>query len=577
MLHRHLAAFAFIFVAAVSAHVRAQEPGDEAPVAPPDACAIDGFAAGGRLVQDEVIAQWTNEAQALAPFGAPANFDLDAVDLHVTFDSAATLASTANVTSLPGNSAFTWTFADVVIDGVGSGRLDVVGAVTVLGATVSAASVTSAEVTAGAVTVRVAPDALATSFAGATLSGYDSATLVDAAGVATTLGTSVTLASAGALTCNTGLLTLGVDALALSSGAFALAGDFTAGTVLVEGEASSPVQVRTLIGTSGEFVVDGAGVAGSARVTQVFDDNAPLLQADVEIVVLAPVAVVSPGGSVNVPALVRNRSARAQAILTGIEVDGCAAAAVKPVVDETPPLLVGILIESIENTGWAAPFVAITLAPLLGVALLADGFLIVADAFADAFGDIFCGIFGCDEEEPPPAPVPPIPYPKWLEPGQVAGFEIALLAPDLVVDDYPVRVRFLGNHPTAHVDFTLRVGRGDVPSNWQCGVEQWGSADGCHCGCGARDSDCPGGATIESCDVDACSPGFNHLEPSDIDVCVPDDVPPPVDTGDDDDDDDSDDPFGCTSTSAATAAPWFAGCVVAFALRRRVRTQRRGV
>jgi hypothetical protein len=548
----------------LSAHVRAQEP-------PADTCAIEGFTSPLRLVQDEVLAQWNSEALAQAPFGAPGTFDLDAAELHVTFDTSASVVAPVNALALSSSVTTTWSFNDVVIDGVGSGRLDVSGAFTASNARVTAASIVQIDTGAGAASMTVLPEGISLDVNGATLAEYNSATLVDASGTSTTLGATVTLASAGAFVAasDSGLVHVVVENVSIStSGAFALAGDFTGGALAVEGETFA-TPARTILAASGDMLVDPSGVTGAARVTQVFDDTAPLMQAEVEIVVLAPVASVTSGGSINVPALVRNKSARATAILAGIEVDGCGASAVKPVVDETPPSMVAILVGAIENAGWAAPFVAVTVAPLLGVALLTDAFVAVADAFVDAIGDIFCGLFGCDDTEPPPAPVPPIPYPKWLAPGQVAVFEIALL-PQIGDDDYPTRVRFIGNHPEAHVDFTLRVGRGDVPAAWQCGLDQWGNADGCHCGCGARDADCPADATLASCDVDACAPGFNHLEESSIDVCIQDPQPPPPNFDDDDFDDDDDDDdfrFDCASTSAAS--PWVAGCVVLFALLRR--------
>lgn len=536
-----------------------------------DTCAIEGFTPPARQSQEDVLAQWNSEAAALAPFGAPATFDLDATELHVTFEGGGALVAPVNVVGIEG----VFSIEDAVIDGVGAGRVDVSGAATLANATASSAVIAKVDVAAAVMTMDVLADPLALALSGASVSGYLSAVLVDDSGAVTTLGPSFTLASAPADALTTsGLVRLRVDNASVSSaGPLAFAGDFTGGALAVEGETFT-TQARSILAASGDVAIDTTGIVGSARVTQVFDDAAPLMQADIEVVVLAPVAYVAAGSSVNIPAVVRNRSARSMAILSGIEVDGCGASAVTPVVDTEPPSMVAILIGAIEQSGWAAPFVALAVAPLLGAAIVTDAFVAVADAFVDVIGDIFCGLFGCDGGgDPPPEPVPPIPYPKWLAPGQVAAFEIALL-PQIGDDDYPTRVRFIGNHPEAHVDFTLRVGQGDVPFEWQCGLDQWGTADGCHCGCGVRDSDCPtgGDASLASCDFDACTPGLNHLEESNIDVCVEDPQPPPPDFDDDFDDDDFDDdfdPFDCSSSGGSSGATYVAlGLVILLARRR---------
>jgi hypothetical protein len=44
-----------------------------------------------------------------------------------------------------------------------------------------------------------------------------------------------------------------------------------------------------------------------------------------------------------------------------------------------------------------------------------------------------------------------------------------------------------------------REGGTPVPARWTCPPQNYGAADGCHCGCGVIDLDCVDG-TVESCD-----------------------------------------------------------------------------
>jgi hypothetical protein len=64
---------------------------------------------------------------------------------------------------------------------------------------------------------------------------------------------------------------------------------------------------------------------------------------------------------------------------------------------------------------------------------------------------------------------------------------------------FPRPVPILGADPKCDVGaFELQGGTG-VPAGWTCPPENYGAADGCHCGCGVIDLDCADG-TVASCD-----------------------------------------------------------------------------
>ncbi|HEY4220069.1 MAG TPA: hypothetical protein VGO62_01975 [Myxococcota bacterium] len=533
-------------------------------------CAIDGFAPLARSDENALLAQWQGEA--IGPFGADAAFDLTCNESHLTVDGAASLAAPLAPTSLSA-SAGVLSIADAVLSTGESGRVDVTGAAALAGAGLTSADITRVDAsTAGAVSLTLAHAALGLN--GATVTA--SAVLVDASGTSTALPSSFTLTSAGAVTSPDGVdavFAVGAASAQVTANGFALAGDCGAAPVTVDGVALA--NLRSLVGDAASLSFTGTGVSGTATATQAFDDSGPLVPAAIEVQVVSPLVQVPQGGSLNVDAVVRNNSNKAVAILQEIDVDGCAATAVTPVVDDTLPDFVNVLVGVIQQSGWAAPFVAVALAPVLGVAIVADAFVDVASAFGDAIGDIFCGFFGCDDSSAPPPPTPPVAFPRWLEPGAVATFQIALL-PQLGDGDYPVRVRFVGqNYAEVHADFTLRIGQGTVPTSWTCGLGAYGAGDGCDCGCGTADSDCPANAGADQCDQSACIEGYNHLADGDPTTCVNDPTPPAPPApapGDADPDSGNGDENFWSCASAPGAFPMGCGAaLVALLARRRVR------
>lgn len=56
-----------------------------------------------------------------------------------------------------------------------------------------------------------------------------------------------------------------------------------------------------------------------------------------------------------------------------------------------------------------------------------------------------------------------------------------------------------------------------IPAGWTCNASYYGADDGCDCGCGVMDADCPAGATIAECEFDYCD---DAVDPNDITQCI---------------------------------------------------------
>jgi len=62
-----------------------------------------------------------------------------------------------------------------------------------------------------------------------------------------------------------------------------------------------------------------------------------------------------------------------------------------------------------------------------------------------------------------------------------------------------------------------------VPADWTCPTSYYGTADGCDCGCGATDPDCPSGSSAvceycaSGCSMSSC-PGT--IDPNNNAVCI---------------------------------------------------------
>jgi len=101
-----------------------------------------------------------------------------------------------------------------------------------------------------------------------------------------------------------------------------------------------------------------------------------------------------------------------------------------------------------------------------------------------------------------------------------------------------------------------------VPSTWTCPADWYGAGDGCDCGCGVLDDDCEN-ASIHSCSANGCPDDGEVPDPDDPTRCA-------FDTGDDDA------VCACTSARGTPSAETTVCALIAVggALRRRRRLPR---
>ena len=73
---------------------------------------------------------------------------------------------------------------------------------------------------------------------------------------------------------------------------------------------------------------------------------------------------------------------------------------------------------------------------------------------------------------------------------------------------------------TISADFNYRCA---PPPAWTCNPDYYGAADGCDCGCGVPDPDCPDamGSSCDYCEAGSCSaPDCSDIDPGDNSTCV---------------------------------------------------------
>jgi hypothetical protein len=90
--------------------------------------------------------------------------------------------------------------------------------------------------------------------------------------------------------------------------------------------------------------------------------------------------------------------------------------------------------------------------------------------------------------------------------------------PDCLVVDQPV----VGCEHLDNATCAGGVCSGDP--RWSCSESYYGTGDGCDCGCGAVDPDCPAPLTVDACDFDSCAEGF-EADPEDPTACVAIELP----------------------------------------------------
>ena len=58
-----------------------------------------------------------------------------------------------------------------------------------------------------------------------------------------------------------------------------------------------------------------------------------------------------------------------------------------------------------------------------------------------------------------------------------------------------------------------------LPAGWTCSPNYYGTDDGCDCGCGAPDADCPMPTDLDSCEFDWCEDPAT-ADPTDVTQCI---------------------------------------------------------
>ncbi len=548
---RHLPTLCFTLVASLAAvtvtTTSARAQSDAGPDGGSAGCALeDDWRPGPIMAPSLLVPQWEAEAAAHGAFGSEASFALEGADLHVTGQGLVVAAGQSfSAIVLQQGTGLDYLFLPDATVGAETGTLILQGPrIAVSGATLSAplAVRTLSTAAAPALVVSAAPalvsgagltldlpddwadaeaaaqtlSTAALSLSGTTLSGYTRAVLLTTSGEIALSGP-IVVESAGAVQTRAAssggehALLLEADTFSVAGEKIGLAGDFTAGDLIVDGVALASAPKVVLV-RGGPVLVGAGGVfADDVLVTQALDDEGPLLSASLEAKAATAYVQVDENDMVYLHAAVREAGFEHDALFAGIEVEGCVGVeTVQVVVDQNLPSFVGLIFDVIAASGWAAPIVA-----LASIALLPGAILV--DAFASFLEGLFC-IFGCPEPPPPPEP-----YPAWLEPGEARAIELVVNG-DLPPGDYPTRIRLLGkNHAAAELNVLVRVGEGSVPEQWHCPHWRYGSYGSCDCGCGAVDPDCPTDPGAEACEAVWCSgsptsPG-GMAHPDDVSRC----------------------------------------------------------
>jgi hypothetical protein len=100
-------------------------------------------------------------------------------------------------------------------------------------------------------------------------------------------------------------------------------------------------------------------------------------------------------------------------------------------------------------------------------------------------------------------------YPDWCTTSTCTG----IWGDSVLAKPYGARIEIMGGEAASTFDFCVENVRPYSTTSWSCGADIYGTLDGCDCGCGARDPDCPvgGGCTQPSCSHSACDYCYNGL------------------------------------------------------------------
>jgi hypothetical protein len=233
------------------------------------------------------------------------------------------------------------------------------------------------------------------------------------------------------------------EALDVEYTSFGLAGDFTGGTLAIEGEPvrGTPVAV---FGRAGMLRADASSVASvdGVRVTQAINEAGLVVPAAVEIVAESSEVWVRPSESRVVRLHYRERSYVGDAVLGAIEIEGAAGDLLELQTRFLPDTVTEDLIDAVIDTGWAAPLAAITAIPAVSI-------VFVFDVFSCIFG-------GCLDQPPPLAP-----FPQWIDAGAIGTMEVRVKG-DLPVGTYYTSLTFTGRNYCA-IKVPLIVHIGDEP------------------------------------------------------------------------------------------------------------------
>jgi len=246
------------------------------------------------------------------------------------------------------------------------------------------------------------------------------------------------------------------DALALEYEAFSLAGDFSAGSLEIDGEVVQGTPAA-IFGREARVTSTASPVEAleTFRVTQAINEAGLVLPASVEVVAETSEVWVPVNETRIVRLHYRERSYLGDAVLGEIQIGGQAEELLE-LQTGFPETYTGEIIEAVIDTGWGAPLIAIAAIPVVSV-------VFVIDVFECIFG-------GCLD-----LPAPLEPFPQWIEAGQIGTMEVRVKG-DLVSGTYETSLTFIGrNYCPVTVPITVHVG--EEPPAADAGSDS-GSADG---------------------------------------------------------------------------------------------------
>jgi hypothetical protein len=175
------------------------------------------------------------------------------------------------------------------------------------------------------------------------------------------------------------------------------------------------------------------GTEAPLQLTQAFLGEQLLLQAEVEVFVEdAPVRVVE-GRQQKVEVAFREKTLRADGLLSEVQVRGSGETAIRVPLSDAPGLLTSLW-KLVGESGIAGPFLGVPLA-------VASPFILLGEAIACLFGD-------CPDK-----------FPVWMPAGEVSRFHL-LVNGNLPPGSYEAEVTLTGrNYPavTVPVRFTVEA------------------------------------------------------------------------------------------------------------------------